>query len=254
MRDATEAVETPRATARFPRSRAFGLLALIWISCARVERPNIIFIMADDLGWGDLGVYGGELGATPRLDRMAAEGMRFTNVYAGGSMCGPSRCVLMTGLHGGHCRLRDNISSLPRRSRARRLVPLLAEDVTVAALLQAEGYATAGVGKWGLGELGTTGAPWRQGFDTFFGYLDQLCAHDHYPESLIRDRDRIEIPQNAGGAEAVYAPDLFARRPAESAREALRSHDRAHGRRRGPTPGPARRARVEQAHGRVLHE
>jgi len=197
--------------ARSRRGRAAaGLAALIWLSCGRVEQPNIIFIMADDLGWGDLGVYGSELGATPRLDRMAAEGTRFTQVYAGGSVCGPSRCVLMTGLHGGHCVLRDNLSRLPLRGRARRLVALRPQDVTVAALLKAEGYATAGVGKWGLGDLGTTGAPALQGFDTFFGYLDQLCAHDHYPESLIRDGERIEIPENAAGATAVYAPDLFA--------------------------------------------
>ncbi|MCZ6506813.1 MAG: sulfatase-like hydrolase/transferase, partial [Acidobacteria bacterium] len=155
-----------------PAVRAFLLAcALLAASaaCSPGERPNIIFLMADDLGWADLGAYGNEILYTPRLDRMAAEGMRFTQVYAGASVCGPSRCVLMTGLHGGHCRLRDNLAHRPGRTREERLVPLREEDVTVAELLRERGYATGGVGKWGLGDIGSSGAPSRQGFDSFFG-------------------------------------------------------------------------------------
>ena len=165
--------------------------------------------MADDLGWGDLAVYGSELLSTPRLDRMAAEGVRFTQVYAGASVCGPSRCVLMTGHHGGRCRLRDNLARRPGLSRDERLVPLRAEDQTVATLLRARGYATGGVGKWGLGDVGSSGAPSRQGFDGFYGYLDQLCAHQHYPTELVRDEVVELIPENANGAEGAYASDLF---------------------------------------------
>ena len=124
------------------------------------RQPNIIFIMADDLGWGDLGSYGQKRIRTPHLDRMAAEGMRFTQVYAGSTVCAPSRSVLMTGLHTGHTRVRGNAR-----------VPLQPGDRILPEFLKTRGYQTALMGKWGLGEPGTTGAPNRKGFDHFFGYL-----------------------------------------------------------------------------------
>jgi len=148
-------------------------------------RPNIIFIQADDLGYGDLSCYGQRKFKTPNIDRLAAEGMRFTQYYAGSTVCAPSRSALMTGQHTGHTRIRGN---------ARH--PLLPEDVTVAEVLKATpgaGYKTALIGKWGLGEAGTTGVPNRQGFDYFFGYLNQRHAHNYYPTFLWRNEERIKL-------------------------------------------------------------
>ncbi len=144
--------------------------------------PNIVWILADDLGFGDLGAYGQDRIRTPHLDRMAAEGMRFTDAYAGFTVCAPSRSVLMTGQHTGHTRVRRNGSP-----------GLLDEDITVAELLRDAGYATALVGKWGLGMQDSPGAPWRQGFDHFFGYLSQRHAHNYYPEFLMRMGERIPL-------------------------------------------------------------
>ena len=125
-----------------------------------VGKPNIIYILVDDLGYGDLGCYGQTRIQTPNIDRMAAEGMRFTDHYAGSTVCAPSRCCLMTGLHTGHAWVRAN-----------GRLPLRPEDVTVAELLKGAGYTTGIIGKWGLGEAETTGIPNRQGFDHWFGYL-----------------------------------------------------------------------------------
>jgi arylsulfatase A-like enzyme len=145
-------------------------------------RPNIIFIQADDLGYGDLSCYGQRKFKTPNIDRLAAEGMRFTQYYAGGTVCAPSRSALMTGQHTGHTRIRGNAR-----------YPLLPEDVTVAKVLKSTGYGTALIGKWGLGEAGTTGVPNRQGFDYFFGYLNQRHAHNYYPTFLWRNEERIKL-------------------------------------------------------------
>lgn len=151
--------------------------------------PNVVFILADDLGYGDLGCYRGAGDAeaprvaTPRLDQMAAEGLRFTQFYAGSTVCAPSRCVLMTGKHTGHAHIRGN-------SRQN----LRPEDVTVAELLQQRGYATGLSGKWGLGQEGSAGMPTRQGFDHFFGYLNQRHAHNYYPTFLIRGEERVALP------------------------------------------------------------
>ena len=146
------------------------------------RHPNIIWILADDLGYGDLGSYGQERIRTPSLDRMASEGIRFTDAYAGFTVCAPSRSVLMTGQHTGHTRVRRNGTP-----------GLHDEDVTVAELLREEGYATALVGKWGLGMEDSPGAPWRQGFDHFFGYLSQGHAHNFYPEFLMRNAERVPL-------------------------------------------------------------
>jgi len=146
------------------------------------RKPNIIYILSDDLGYGDLGCYGQKRIKTPHIDRLSAEGMRFTDHYAGSTVCAPSRCVLMTGLHTGHCRIRGN-------SR----LPIQPEDVTVAEILKGAGYATGLVGKWGLGEEGSVGIPTRQGFDYFYGYLNQRHAHNYYPEFLFRNTERVRL-------------------------------------------------------------
>lgn len=149
------------------------------LAAGKPARPNIVFILADDLGNGDLGCYGQEKILTPNIDWLAAEGMRFTHFYAGASVCAPSRCVLMTGKHGGHCRVRGNAPAAQRLKQS--LVP---GDVTVAALLKQAGYATALAGKWGLGDHDTPGHPLLHGFDSSFGYLDQVQAHMFYAEWL----------------------------------------------------------------------
>ena len=151
--------------------------------------PNIIWIMADDLGYGDLGSYGQRLIRTPRLDQMASEGTRFTNAYAGASYCTPSRAVLMTGLHQGHVRPNSN----PTGSRPD--TPLDDSVITVAEILRESGYSTALIGKWGLGGDGTSGAPWNQGFGHFFGYLSQRRAHNYYPAYLVGN-EGVRIPLN----------------------------------------------------------
>jgi uncharacterized sulfatase len=151
------------------------------------ERPNIIFILADDLGYGDLGCYGQKNIETPHLDRLAAEGMRFTDFYAGCTVCAPSRCVLMTGYHMGHCYVRGNAGG------NRMIQCLRDEDVTVAEVLKKRGYATALCGKWGLGEEGTAGVPTNQGFDYFYGYLNQHHAHNYYPAYLFRGEGRVPL-------------------------------------------------------------
>ncbi len=153
------------------------------VDAVEPSRPNIVFILADDLGYGDLGCYGQRVLRTPNLDRMAREGMRFTQFYAGCTVCAPSRCVLMTGLHMGHCYIRGNAK-----------VNLRPQDVTVAEVLKQAGYQTGLVGKWGLGHEGSTGVPTRQGFDYFFGYLDQHHAHNYYPTFLLRNETRVRLP------------------------------------------------------------
>ncbi|MCG3199109.1 MAG: arylsulfatase [Candidatus Omnitrophica bacterium] len=167
-------------------------------------RPNILFILADDLGYGDLGCYGQKEIATPNLDRLASEGIRFTDCYAGSTVCAPSRCVLMTGLHTGHCHIRGN-----------QRIPLRPEDLTVAELLKSAGYRTGLIGKWGLGNAGTTGVPTRKGFEEFFGYLDQGHAHNYYPEHLWHNDEIVEIEENLGMGRRVYSHDLFTQRALE---------------------------------------
>lgn len=175
---------------------------------ASKERPNVIFILADDLGYGDLGCYGQQVIQTPNLDRMAAEGMIFTDHYAGSTVCAPSRCCLMTGLHTGHAWVRGNAR-----------IPLRPEDVTVAELMKQAGYTTGIIGKWGLGEPETTGIPNRQGFDYWFGYLNQQHAHNYYPDYLWRNEEKVPLankvtPVGVAGGVATkrvqYSHDLFA--------------------------------------------
>ena len=176
-------------------------------------KPNIIFIMADDLGYADLGCYGQKNIQTVNIDRLAKEGTRFTQCYAGSTVCAPSRSVLMTGQHTGHTRVRGNFGNaggvlvLGSGSPQRR-VPLEAEDVTVAEVLQQAGYATGITGKWGLGEPDTTGLPNRQGFDEWFGYLNQRNAHSYYPPYLWHNEQKVILEGNKDGGKKQYSHDL----------------------------------------------
>src|SRR5439155_8047216 len=161
---------------------------------ASAERPNIVFVLADDLGYGELGSYGQKKIRTPRLDRMAAEGMRFTQFYSGSTVCAPSRGTLLTGVHTGHAYVRDNQELggfLDEEERGQIALP--PDHPTVARWLRARGYATAVIGKWGLGGPHSTGVPTKQGFDFFFGYLDQKQAHNYYPTHLWRNEERYPL-------------------------------------------------------------
>ena len=182
-----------------------------------VRPPNIIFILADDLGYGDLGSYGQHSIQTPNLDRLAAEGIRFTQFYAGSTVCAPSRSVLMTGVHLGRNEIRGNREIQPMGQQ-----PLKAETVTMAEMLKSAGYTTGLIGKWGLGGPDSEGEPNKQGFDYFFGYLGQRHAHNYYPEFLIRNTERVLLPGNTlpepkrgdGSGHSIekttYSHDLFA--------------------------------------------
>jgi arylsulfatase A-like enzyme len=172
------------------------------------RRPNIVYVLADDLGYGDLGCYGQQKIRTPNIDRMASEGLRFTDHYAGSTVCAPSRCSLMTGLHTGHALVRGNYEKGPHGPGAG--VPLRPEDQTVAEALKTAGYRTGLFGKWGLGVEGTSGEPNRKGFDESFGYLNQVHAHYQYPDYLLRNGRRVDLSDNAGGKRAKYANDLIA--------------------------------------------
>jgi len=157
------------------------------------EKPNIIYIMLDDAGYNDFGAMGSPAIHTPNFDQMCREGMRFTDHYSGSAVCAPTRCVLMTGLHTGHCRRRDNQAAANRdRTDENGLVFLQDEDITVAEALKKAGYVTGGIGKWGLGNPGSAGTPDKQGFDHFLGYLDQVHAHNHYTDWLWNDGKRME--------------------------------------------------------------
>lgn len=173
-----------------------GLLALAMIlweaspvrAAGKPRPPNIIFILADDLGYGELGCYGQKKIKTPNLDKLAKEGMRFTQHYAGNAVCAPSRCVLMTGKHPGHALVRTNVSTPPEGQ-----YPLPPDTVTLARLLKALGYVTGAFGKWGLGGPGSTGMPDKQGIDRFFGYLCQSKAHNYYPPYLWDNGKKVDL-------------------------------------------------------------
>lgn len=215
---------------RFAASLAVFVFLATTLPCFAADRPNMIFILADDLGYGDLGCYGQQVIQTPRLDRMAAEGMKFNQFYAGNTVCAPSRSVLMTGQHMGHTHVRGNASGVPNML----IQSLRDEDITVAEVLKPAGYTNALVGKWGLGEVDEPGFPLRQGFDVFFGYLNQVHAHNYYPEFLWSGDQKMplrNVVQRAersyggftGGAATKrvdYSHDVFV----EEAREFLRTH------------------------------
>ncbi len=191
------------------------------LSAPAATTPNIILIMADDLGYGDLGCYGQKLIQTPNLDRMAAEGMRFTQFYAGSTVCAPSRCVLMTGKHTGHCSVRGNAGGAKQA--------LLPGETTIAEALKGAGFATALIGKWGIGDFepgGEHAVPTREGFDYFFGYANQHHAHNYYPDVLFRNEERVPLRNGVQAAPGAtfktftsgaatnrldYSHDLFAK-------------------------------------------
>ncbi len=188
-------------------------IVLLWIvvvartlaAASDGERPNLIWIMADDLGYGELGCYGQRSIQTPSLDQMASEGLCFTHFYAGATVCAPSRCVLMTGQHQGRTRVRGNAGAENANGQALR-----AGDTTIADVLKHAGFRTALVGKWGLGDVGPadSGLPRKHGFDEFVGYLNQVHAHNHFPEFLWRNEEQIPLPnvvQRVGTSGAGYA-------------------------------------------------
>jgi len=171
------------------------------------NKPNIIFILADDLGYADLGCYGQRHIKTPNIDRLAAEGTRFSNCYAGSTVCAPSRSVLITGQHTGHTRVRANFGNIGGVGPQKR-VPLKAEDITVAEVLKQAAYATGITGKWGLGEPDTSGVPNRQGFDEWFGYLNQRNAHSYYPPYLWHNEEKLILEGNQDGKRQQYSHDM----------------------------------------------
>ncbi|HUR59866.1 MAG TPA: arylsulfatase [Opitutaceae bacterium] len=194
----------------------FIALACAVSALAQPAKPNIIFVLADDLGYGELGCYGQKLIQTPHLDRLAAEGMRFTQFYAGNTVCAPSRSVLMTGLHMGHTRVRGNAGG-----RVLDAQSLTKADTTVATVLKQAGYATGLLGKWGLGTEDNDGEPRKHGFDYHFGFLNQTHAHNHFPAFLIRNGEKVTLPNEvtrvgetdgAGYAtkRVAYADDMIA--------------------------------------------
>jgi len=189
----------------------FGSCSKPGSSQGSATSPNIIYIMVDDLGYGDLGIYGQQVIQTPNIDRMAKEGLLFTNHYAGSTVCAPSRSVLMTGQHTGHTLVRGNDR-----------IPLRPGDTTVAEVLKSAGYETALIGKWGLGEPESSGIPNRQGFDYFYGYLNQVHAHNSYPHYLW-ENESIDSLDNI----VEFIPETYAAGVGGVAREKrTHSHDK----------------------------
>lgn len=181
----------------------FLLCLLLLAANIHAQRPNIIFILADDLGYGDLGVYGQKMIRTPHLDRLAKGGMWFTRFYAGTSVCAPSRASLMTGKHTGHAPVRGNVGMEPEGQ-----YPIADSTFTMAEMLQQAGYTTGAFGKWGLGGPGSEGVPEKQGFNRFFGYNCQTLAHNYFPDHLW-DNDKLVPVANTPASQQQYAPDLI---------------------------------------------
>ncbi|MBE0540199.1 MAG: arylsulfatase [Verrucomicrobia bacterium] len=182
------------------------LLAVVATASA-ATKPNVIFILADDLGYGDLGCFGQTRIKTPNLDRLAAEGMRFTQAYAGTTVCAPSRCALMTGKHTGHSAIRGNKEFQPEGQE-----PMPADTFTVAHLMKRAGYRTGIIGKWGLGHPASASTPEKMGFDYFFGYNCQRKAHEYYPEYLWRNTNQVTLDGK------TYSHDLMAEESLEFVR------------------------------------
>ncbi len=168
-------------------------------------RPNIVLIVADDLGYGDVGFNGQKLIKTPNIDRLAADGLRFNQFYAGTTVCAPSRSALMTGQHTGHTFIRGNKGMIPEGQQ-----PIADSVTTLAEMLKKTGYTTAAFGKWGLGPVGSEGDPNRQGFDHFYGYNCQSLAHRYYPEHLWKNDQKVVLTENASlTRNQTYAPDVI---------------------------------------------
>jgi arylsulfatase A len=200
-------------------NRILLLLLFCCYCCFSVQaqkdlRPNIIFIFADDLGYGELGCYGQQKIETPNLDALAAKGKKFTSFYAGTSVCAPSRASLMTGLHTGHTPVRGNKQFAPEGQ-----TPLPASTNTFANYLQQKGYATACFGKWGLGFNQNSGDPNKKGFDLFYGYYDQALAHDFYPPYLWKNHDKVDLSVNKQ-YDSIYSAALIQQQAVQYIQEA----------------------------------
>lgn len=173
-------------------------------SKVNLDKPNIVYILADDLGYGDLSCYGQTKFSTPNIDALAKEGLLFTQHYAGSSVCAPSRSTLMTGLHTGHTPIRGNHEVKPEGQW-----PLPDASYTLAELLKSQGYLTGAFGKWGLGYPDSEGDPLNQGFDAFYGYNCQRLAHNYYPYHLWDNNKKVILEGNSGTSEKQYAPELI---------------------------------------------
>ncbi|MCC6821452.1 MAG: arylsulfatase [Verrucomicrobia subdivision 3 bacterium] len=218
---------------------ACNLCFSVMLACSALakDRPNIVFILADDLGYGDLSCYGQKQFTTPNIDRLAAEGMKFTAHYSGHNVCAPSRCALMTGKHPGHGYIRDNRGGLGPEGEGQEPVP--AGELKLPLTLKQLGYTLGGFGKWGLGAVGTSGDPLQQGFDTFYGYNCQAVAHNYYPTHLWSNSTRVglnnpefvahqKLPAGADPNAAAsyakfsgndYAPDVISRQARQFIRD-----------------------------------
>lgn len=190
------------------RSLAFVFFTLVVVGCASEStkkeepiKPNIVYILADDLGYGDVSCYGQEKFSTPNIDKLAENGMRFTQHYAGSTVCAPSRSALMTGLHTGHTDIRGNVRHEPEGQ-----IPLNDATITLAERLKEAGYVTGAFGKWGLGYPGSSGDPNQQGFDEFYGYNCQTLGHNYYPYHLWHNQTKVMLEENAGFETGLYAP------------------------------------------------
>lgn len=197
-------------------SAALPALGLFGFLKPKQKKPNIIYILADDLGYNELGCYGQTKIKTPNIDRLCAQGKKFTQHYSGNPVCAPSRCSLLTGLHTGHAQIRGN-KQVGTKGKNWNLgdteggqYPLEEGTVTVSKTLQNAGYKTGAFGKWGLGMVGTSGDPQNQGFDHFYGYICQRQAHTYYPNHLWKDGEIEWHPENEGGKEVTYSHDLIA--------------------------------------------
>lgn len=171
---------------------------------SKTEKPNIVYILADDLGYGDLSCYGQKDFQTPNIDKLAEQGMKFYQHYSGSTVCAPSRCTLMSGLHTGHSSIRGNKELLNREGQT----PMLGSTVTVAEVLKSAGYTTGAFGKWGLGYIGSEGDAVNQGFDTFYGYNCQRMAHRYYPPYLWNNQEKDYLEGNDWTHTVTYAPDV----------------------------------------------
>jgi arylsulfatase A-like enzyme len=184
--------------------RTVGALALVFGASA-AEKPNFIFILSDDIAQGDLGVYGQELIKTPRIDQLAGEGTRYLQAYCGTSVCAPCRSVFFTGLHSGKCPVRGNREMAPEGQW-----PISAKTVTIGEVAKKAGYATSTFGKWGMGFFDTSGSPFKQGIDRFYGYNCQRHAHSYFPTYLFDNDQPVRLPGNTGkGLGETYAQELI---------------------------------------------
>ena len=218
-------------------SIALLLVSLIVPTCtSAANKPNIVFLIADDLGYGDVGCYGQQKIRTPNIDQLAKDGMRFTAHYAGSNVCAPSRCSLLTGLHTGHTYIRENRQA---KGYSEGQVPVPASYLQLPLILKQQGYTIGGFGKWGLGPVGSSGDPLKQGFARFFGYNCQAVAHNYYPTHLWDNDKQIALdnpefeahqkfPANADAYDpasytryvgTTYAPDLFTEQALKFVRE-----------------------------------